>query len=162
MVAFDARIELVGARQERRTVRLEDFFVAPEVDLRRENDLQPGELLTAIMLPPQPAGARSVHIKQGETDSFDWPIADVAVALDLAGDGTCRKAAIVLGAAAPVPHRAKSAEAALIGAPIDDSKATAAAKAALTDAMPLSKNDYKLPVFQTLIRRALLAASRQG
>ena len=42
---------------------------------------------------------------------FDWPIADVAVLVDRDPDGICRKGLDRLGAAAPVPHRAKAAEA---------------------------------------------------
>ena len=96
------------------------------------------------------------HLKQGETDSFDWPLADVAVVLDLGQDGTCKSASIVLGAAAPVPHRATSAESVLVGKRIDEAVAAAAGRAALAGATPLAKNAYKLPLFETLVRRAIL------
>ena len=100
-----------------------------------------------------------MHLKQGEKESFDWPIADVAVLLDCDPGGVCRQASVVLGAAAPVPHRAKAAEAALLGKPIDEQSARAAAHAAIAGAAPLSKNAYKLPIFETLVRRAILAAA---
>ena len=64
-----------------------------------------------------------VHVRQGEKDSFDWPLADVAVALDVDAAGICRRAAVILGAAAPVPHRAKTAEAVLTGKRIDENMA---------------------------------------
>ena len=99
-----------------------------------------------------------MHLKQGEKDSFDWPVADVAVLLDRDPAGICTKASIVLGSAAPVPHRAKGAEALLIGKPIQEPIARAAAQAAIAGAAPLSKNAYKLPIFETLVRRAILAA----
>jgi xanthine dehydrogenase YagS FAD-binding subunit len=137
---------------------LEDFFVPPERDLQRENDLRPQEILTAIRLPKQPPTLRIAHVRQGEKDSFDWPLADVAVALDIAPDGVCKRAAIILGAAAPVPHRAKTAEAALTGKRIDKIAAADAGRVALDGATPLSKNDYKLPLFETLVRRAILKA----
>jgi xanthine dehydrogenase YagS FAD-binding subunit len=162
LVAFDASIELARAGGAKRIVRLEDFFLLPEVDMHRENDLKPGEILTAILLPPQMEGARSVHLKLGEKEAFDWPVADVAAVLETAAEGTCRRASVVLGAAAPVPYRAKQAEAALTGKPIDDQVARSAAHAALAGAAPLSKNAYKLPIFETLVRRAILAAAGQG
>jgi xanthine dehydrogenase YagS FAD-binding subunit len=137
---------------------LEDFFGPPDRDIHRENDLKPHEILTAIRLPPLPASIRMAHLKLGEKESFDWPLADVAVVLDVDPDGLCRSAAVVLGAAAPVPHRAKAAEAALVGKRIDEAIATQAAHAALDGARPLSKNAYKLPLFETLVRRALLKA----
>jgi xanthine dehydrogenase YagS FAD-binding subunit len=159
LVAFGAKLELTDKAGAKRVVKLEDFFLLPEVDIQRENDLKPGEIITAVLLPPQPETTRSVHIKHGEMESFDWSIADVAVVIDLA-NGACRKAAIVLGAAAPVPHRAKAAEAALTGKTIDEAVARAAAHAALQGAAPLTKNGYKLPLFETLVRRAILAAAQ--
>jgi len=159
LVALGASVVLTDVKATRRIVRLEDFFVRPETDIQRENDLRPGELLTSILLPPLAPGARSVHLHQGEKDSFDWPIADVAVVLDIGTDRVCRSAAIVLGAAAPMPHRARAAEAALIGNSIDEKVARAAGRAALTGAAPLTQNAYKLPIFETLVRRAILAAN---
>jgi xanthine dehydrogenase YagS FAD-binding subunit len=159
LVALGATVEISGPRGIARQVLLENFFVSPELDLQRENDLQPQEILTAIRLPKPSPGLRTAHLKQGEKDSFDWPIADVAIALDLNGDGTCKTAAIILGAAAPVPHRAKAAEVVLVGRRLDESVAAEAGRAALDGATPLSKNAYKLPLFETLVRRAIQKAT---
>jgi hypothetical protein len=41
---------------------------------------------------------------------------------------------------------------------VTEELAHAAARAATQGAVPLSKNGYKLPVFETLVRRAVLAA----
>jgi len=158
LVALGATVELTNAAGAGRRVLLEDFFVAPGSDIQRENDLKPHEILTAILLPPLPASLRMAHLKQGERDSFDWPLADVAAVLDLDQEGVCRRAGIILGAAAPVPHRARAAEAALTGRRIDDSVARDAGRAALDGATPLAKNAYKLPLFEVLVRRAILAA----
>ena len=158
LVALGATVEILNATGAVRRVLLEDFFMPPDRDIQRENDLKPQEILTAIRLPPLPASARMAQMKQGEKDSFDWPLADVAVVLDLAPDGICKHAAIILGAAAPVPHRAKTVEAALAGRRIDENTAKAAGHAALDGATPLAKNAYKLPLFETLVRRAILKA----
>ncbi len=158
LVALDATVELTDAAGATRQLALEDFFVPPERDLQRENDLKPREILTAIRLPKLSPGLRLAHVRQGEKDSFDWPLADVAVALDVDQDGGCQRAAIILGTAAPVPHRAKTAEAALTGKRIDEDAAAEAGRAALDGATPLSKNAYKLPLFETLVRRAILKA----
>ncbi|MGD0421554.1 MAG: FAD binding domain-containing protein [Xanthobacteraceae bacterium] len=161
LVALDTTVELTDANGGTRQLPLEDFFVPPDRDLQRENDLRPQEILTAIRLPRLSPGQRAVHVRQGEKDSFDWPLADVAVALDLARDGTCKRAAIILGAVAPVPHRAKTAEAALTGKRIDESSAAEAGRAALDGATPLSRNVYKLPLLEILVRRAILKAAAQ-
>jgi xanthine dehydrogenase YagS FAD-binding subunit len=162
LVAFGAKLELASAGGASRIVPLNEFLVPPEVDMQRENDLKPGEVLVAIRLPPRAEGVRSAHLKQGEKEAFDWPIADVAAVLEIASDGVCRGASIVLGAAAPTPHRASAASAALIGRSINDATARAAGRAALTGAVPLTKNAYKLPIFETLVRRTILAAASQA
>jgi xanthine dehydrogenase YagS FAD-binding subunit len=161
LLAFGASVELVGAAGANRVVRLENFFLLPETDIQRENDLRPDEVLIAIRLPAQEKNARSAHLKQGDKEAFDWPVADVAVVLEMAPDSVCRNASIVLGAAAPVPYRAQAAEIALIGKPINDDVARQAGHAALAGAAPLTKNAYKLPIFEALVRRAVLAAANQ-
>jgi xanthine dehydrogenase YagS FAD-binding subunit len=162
LVALGATIELTNAQGAVRRVLLEEFFVPPERDIERENDLRAHEILTAILLPRMKTGVRMAHLKQGEKDSFDWSLADVAVVLDLDSTGRCEHAAIVLGAAAPVPYRAKGAEAALVGKRLERDVAEQAANAALKDATPLAKNAYKVPLFATLVRRAILKAIGQA
>ena len=157
LVAMNASIELVGG-DGARTVRLEEFFTPPEVDVRRENSLRENEVLTQIQIPALPAGARSAYIKQGEKESFDWPVAEVAVVLSRDGE-VCREVSIVLGAAAPVPRRAREAEDALRGKRVDATTARDAARAALRGATPLAMNHYKLPIFEAIITRTILAAA---
>ena len=159
LVALGAGITLTDARGQNRKLPLEQFFIAPETDIERENDLRPNEILTAIHLPLLPGTARSVHVKLSEKGSFDWPVADVAVVLELGQDRRCQRASVVLGAAAPVPYRARAAEAVLVGRSIDASVAEATGRAGLNGATPLAKNAYKLPIFAVLIRRAVLKAS---
>lgn len=158
LVALGAIVELVNAEGGVRRVLLEDFFVAPANDVQRENDLKPQEILTAIELPAIPSGTRMAHCRQSEKDAFDWPLADVAAVLDMSADGRCRRAAIILGAAAPMPHRAKAAEAVLSGRHLDAAAATQAGRAALEGATPLSQNTYKVPLFEVLVRRSILQA----
>lgn len=160
LVALGAEIALANADGASRQVALDSFFIGPLTDVQRENDLRPQEILTTIIIPPLPPGARMAHLRQGERESMDWPLAEVAVVLDIDESGQCRQASIVLGAAAPVPYRARGAEDALRGQLIDEAVARQAAQAALARATPLSKNAYKIPLFETLIRRAILAAAK--
>ena len=157
LVALGGRVELTSAKGKRE-VALESFFVTPDEDVSRENRIAPGELITEIRVPAPAAGARSAYWKQTEKDSFDWPIAEVAVSLEMDGQ-TCRRASVVLGAAAPVPYRARGAEAALAGKTVDEATARAAARAAMEGARPLSQNGYKVPVFETVVRRTILLAA---
>jgi len=159
LVALRARLDIAGPDGARRDVLLEDFLLSPGQDVQRENTLAAHEVVTSIILPPPAPGARMAYVKQAERAAFDWPLADVAVVLDVDAAGICRYAAIILGAAAPVPHRARVAEAALRGARIDDDVAREAASDALAGAEKLSGNGYKLQLFEALVRRAILQAA---
>jgi xanthine dehydrogenase YagS FAD-binding subunit len=156
LIALGARVELTG-KKGKREVLLERFFVRPEEDVFHENSIEKDELLTEIRVPAV-SGANSAYMKLGEKESFDWPIAEVAVAINQSA-GSITKASVILGAAAPVPWRAKAAETALVGKPINEQSAAAAAQAALEGAAPLSGNAYKLPIFEAVVRRTILAAA---
>ena len=156
LVALGARVAIAGKRA--REVELGRFFVAPETDLTREVDLQPGELITHVIVPAAPANLRTAYTKQVAKQSFDWPLVDVAVALVMDGR-ICRKATIVLGAVAPTPRRASEAEKALAGATVDVIAAGEAARLALAGATPLRHNDHKVPILQVVLARTILAAA---
>jgi xanthine dehydrogenase YagS FAD-binding subunit len=145
LVALGASLKLRTAKAER-LMAAEQFFSSQ--DVRRENVLAPGELITEVRVP---AGAPSAYTKLMEKQSFDWPLAEAAVVLGKAPR-------IVLGAAAPVPWRAVAAEQAIAGRRIDAALAAAAAKLAVAGARPLSKNGYKLQLLEVAVRRTLLAA----
>jgi len=157
LVAYGASVKLRGKKGER-TLPLEQFFTLPEKDVTRENVLAPDELIVEVRVPATTAATRAAYHKQVEKESFDWPLADVAVVLEMSGR-TCKKASVVLGAAAPVPWRAKSSEAILGGRTIDEHAAEAAANAAMQGTTPLAKNGYKLPIFRAIVRRTILAAA---
>ena len=156
LVALGARVAIAGKRA--REVELASFFVAPETDLGREVDLQPGELITGVTVPAAPANLRTAYTKQVAKQSFDWPLVDVAVALVMDGR-TCRGATIVLGAVAPTPRRATEAERVLAGAAVDVIAAGRAARAASAGATPLAGNDHKVPILETVLARTILAAA---
>ncbi|HTS85834.1 MAG TPA: FAD binding domain-containing protein [Usitatibacter sp.] len=160
LVALGARLEIAAPGGARRDVALEDFLVGPERDIHRENELAAGQIVVAIHLPGPSGSGHSAHVRASEVASFDWPIADVAVMLDLLANGICRRASIVLGSAAPVPWRAHGAESALEGKRVNAALAAAAGREAVADARPLSHNAHKVPIFEALVRGAILAAAR--
>ena len=158
LLAYGATVTLEGADRNARTVKLGDFLLAPDARRAHDADIRPGEILTAVRIPSPSPDARSGYHKQTERDSYDWPICDVAVVLRLDGE-IVREATIVLGWVAPTPRVAPDAARALIGKRVSDETARAAAKAAVAGATPLSKNAYKLPVLETVIRRTILTTA---
>ena len=152
LIALDAVLTITNGKTSRE-VKAEDFFVVPEKDLLHENVLQPGDLITSVRVPAS-VGLRTGYLKQVAKESFDWPLAVAAVSVQLDGN-TVSRASVILGAAAPVPMRAKAAEAALVGKPFTIESIRAAAKASITGATPLSQNAFRLPIFEVTVRRAL-------
>ena len=159
LLGMDAQVELTSKRGKR-MVAMGEFYVPPEKSVVNETVVQPGELITSILVPAPEPGTRSAYQKYGEKESFDWPIADAGVVLVMDG-ARCRKASVVLGVAAPTPIRSKEAEAVLIGKTIDEATARAAGKAAMLHATPLSQNGYKTQLFETAIYRTVLLAAGQ-
>lgn len=153
LTALGATVHLAGPKK-RRAVDIEDFFVDSDTDVKRENVRRDDEIITHVELAPLGDEWTSVYAKQGHKESFDWPIADVAIAARVK-EKTCSEARIVLGAAAPVPLRARAAEARVRGQALTADVRSAAARAALNGATPLSDNAYKVPVFEAVVRRLL-------
>ena len=158
-LALDAMIE-IASRAGRRTLPIGDFFVSPsKMEDLGENVLRPGEIVTAVTLPsPRREGDGdlvSFHIKQGQRESYDWAIVDVAVAARRSADGALSDVRIAMGAVAPTPIRATAAEDALSGSNGGDDAIRAAARIAVQSATPLSRNAYKVPMLEAVVRRTI-------
>lgn len=158
LLAYDAKVHLTLVGGSSRTLSLADFLIPPSMTHDRDTIIADGELLTHISVPPLPRNTRSAYHKQTERDSYDWPICDVAVVLQMNG-GTVAAAKIVMGSVAPTPRRALASEQMLVGQELNESVAAAAARAAVQDATPLTKNVYKVTVLETVVRRTILAAA---
>ena len=158
LLALGATVTVVGATGKR-VIPLNSFFTLPtEGNIRRENVLQNDDIITEIFVPASSLAAKSTYLKFKERESLDFALASAAVALRLGPNSTVRAARIVLGGVAPIPWRVPAAEKFLIGKKLDKDVLSEAGKIALADAKPLAKNAYKIPLTQTLVRRALAKA----
>lgn len=155
LLSLGAKVNITGPSGER-TIPLEEFYILPEVDHEKESVLEPGELVTAIFLPPMSEGWRSSYRKVRERGSWDFALVSVALAIRSEG-GRAREARIVLGGVAPIPWRSKTAEEALTGRRIDGGRARRVGEAAVENAEPLDHNAYKIPLVKGAVEEALLA-----
>jgi xanthine dehydrogenase YagS FAD-binding subunit len=158
LIAHGACVDVTSEDGHTRTVALKDFLLAPDASRDRDAAIEPGEVLTRVGIPPPPPGMRSAYHKQTERESYDWPICDVAVVLEMRGE-IVSQASIVLGWVAPIPRRAVRSENILRGQNVTDRLAREAARAAVAGATPLSRNAYKVQVLETIVRRTILAAA---
>lgn len=157
LMAYEARAEIAGAGGTK-TVPVEKFFVLPEQDITRETILEPGEVVTSILLPPPGKGLRSSYRKVRARGSWDFALAGVALALRFS-EGKVAGARIVLSGAAPIPWRSPDAEDAITGRLLDEATVARAAAAAMKAARPLQHNEYKIDLFKGLLAEELAACA---
>ncbi len=157
LVALGASVSVVGA-DGKRVIPLDKFFTLPNENIRRENTLRNDEIITQIHVPASSVAARSTYLKFKERESMDFAMASVAAAVQLGGNNAVAQVRLVLGGVAPIPWRTPEAEQFLIGKTLSADVLAEAARLALKGAQPLEKNGYKVPLAQTLVRRALAKA----
>ena len=155
-VALEARMVIRGAAGER-VVPAEQFFVGPSGDITRMNVLEPGELLTAVRLPAEWAGARFYFEKVADRGAWDFALVSVAAAL-FVDAGTIHRVRIACGGVACVPHRMHRVEELIAGRAHNEETAELAGRAAVEGASPLRFNGFKVPLLRNLVRRAIREA----
>jgi xanthine dehydrogenase YagS FAD-binding subunit len=121
-----------------------------------ETILEPGELITAVGLPPPNPAERTTYRKVRDRSSYAFALVSVAAAVEL-DDHAIVSARLALGGVAPKPWRARRAEEALRGQPATEATFLTAADAELADARPLTGNAFKVE----LTRRTLVAVLGQ-
>jgi xanthine dehydrogenase YagS FAD-binding subunit len=151
MRALDATVETVNAHGETRAIAIADFHLLPGRTPQLETALVPGEIITAVTLPPPPPGAQ-IYRKVRDRASYAFALVSVAAIVERSG-GRIRAARLAFGGLAPKPWRVPPAEETLAGASIGAGAFDAAATAVLDGSRGYGGNDFKIP----LTRRTLLA-----
>ncbi|HEX6540859.1 MAG TPA: xanthine dehydrogenase family protein subunit M [Ktedonobacterales bacterium] len=158
LIALDASVAIEGP-QGSRTLPVAELLAPPTPDDRIEYRLRPGEIITEIRLPAQPANAHGVYLKAMDRQAWAFALVSAAAHLTI-DDGVVTRARLVLGGVANVPRRVTAAEQLIEGQALTPALAAQAAEQALAGAQPLAHNGYKVPMVRELARRALLAAAK--
>lgn len=156
LCAFDAGLSIRGPSGER-TVSLEEFFALPAEDRRTENTLGSHELILSISVPAHPPETRSIYLKAMDRAAFSFALVAVAAVVRLSPERRIGHARIVLGGVAPIPWRARAAEAVLLGQEATRERIRDAAAAAVAGAVPLRLNAWKITLARALVERSLNA-----
>lgn len=151
LAALDAVVHLDG-RGGARTLPFTELHRLPGEHPEFDTVLEPGELITAIELPPLSFAANSTYRKVRDRASYAFALVSIAAALEIEG-GVINDVRIALGGVAHKPWRASKAEAALRGGPATEEAFLAAAVAEMADAAPLRDNGFKI----ALTKRTLVA-----
>ncbi len=154
LIALDAKVKVAGASGSR-TIGLDQFFVSPDKSVTTETALQPGEILTDVLLPAPAAGQVSAYRKVRARGSWDFALAGIALAVS-SKLGKVERARVVLSGVAPVPWRSPEVEKAITGQRLDAKTVAAAAAASVKGASPLAYNGYKVSLVRGIVEEALL------
>ena len=159
LTALDAYVEVLGSNGTR-SLPIADLYRLPGTTPHLEFTLQPGEMITAIVVPKTPAGRRSTYHKIRDRESYAFALASAAVALDMNGDRV-RRAHVALGGVATKPWRTVAAEQLLVGQRLTPETALAAGRAALQGARPGRLNGYKIELGARTVADALMIAAER-
>jgi len=156
LTALEATVELRGPKGER-SVPIHDFYLLPGTTPQRETVLEPGEIVTAVTLPP-PVGA-SLYLKLRDRAAYEFALASAAIVMKLDG-GRIRGVRVAMGGVGAKPWRSLEAEKELQGKAPDAATFRRAAEAALKDARPQSENGFKVELARRCLVRALTLSTR--
>ena len=146
MRVLDATVETVKPDGARRGIPMAEFHRLPGDTPHIETALEPGELVTAVTLPP-PVGGRQIYHKTRDRASYAFALVSVAAVVQR--DGTGR---VALGGVAHKPWRVEAAEAAL------PQGARPAMTAILAGARPTNENAFKVILAERVLASVLAEA----
>lgn len=156
LIACGASVRLASRDGGERDVPAEDFFLG-----LMETAARPNELVTAIVLPPQPEGARGAYVKYA-LRPLDFAIVGVAVRVVVGANGAITDARIGLNGSANRSQRATAAERALLDQAPSAELLAEAGELAARDSDPLDEVDasaaYRRRCVAVYVRRALETA----
>lgn len=149
--ALDAVVEVATSDGQSRDIAIADFHRLPGDTPERENQLSPGEVITAVRLPPPPGGSHAYR-KVRDRASYAFALVSVAAVVEMA-DGAFASVALAFGGLAHKPWRDEAVEKCLVGERPSQALFDRAADILLKDARGWGHNDFKIP----LVRRTLAA-----
>lgn len=153
LIVLEAKMVVKTAKGER-VIDAEKYFVAPAVDITHMTVLKPEELLVAIRIPGKWAGAKFYFEKVADRKVWDFPLVNVASALKLK-DGMIDACRVACGGVSAVPRFVSVVEEVVKGSAQDEETAELAGKTATHGARPVTFNQYKIPLMENLVKRAI-------
>jgi len=157
LIALNAEAT-IASKDGRHSVPVDKFFTGLGDP---PNVLGSGEMVAEIHIPVSSPNTFSAFLKESFRGSIEFGIANVAVALTFnPSDGICKAARIALSSVTCAPVNAQKAARLLEGKKIDAELAAEAAKAAVSEAGPISSIwtsvYHRRNVIQSLVKKAII------
>jgi len=160
LLTLDAEVEISGAGGTRR-LPLAQLYTNDGMNRIR---LGHGELLTAVYVPARMAGRRGTYHKLRIRNAIDYPLAGVAVCLDVDAQGICRDVRLAIAAVNPAPLLVPEAQQWLVGQKHSPELTERVARAVIRTGKPLTTSAstpvYRREMLRVFTRRALEEAWR--
>ncbi|UPK07115.1 xanthine dehydrogenase family protein subunit M [Bradyrhizobium sp. 170] len=158
MQALDAKVETVNRQGETKVIPIAEFYRLPGNTPEIETSLKPGEIITAVTLPPAPPGVQ-LYRKVRDRASYAFALVSVAAIVD-SNRGRIRSARLAFGGLAPKPWRSARAEQCLANAPSTTTTFNSTAAAVLEGARGFGGNDFKMPLTRRTLHSVLAEMTR--
>jgi xanthine dehydrogenase YagS FAD-binding subunit len=158
MRALDARVETINRQGETKVIPIAEFYRLPGNTPEIETSLKPGEIITAVMLPPPPPGVQ-VYRKVRDRASYAFALVSVAAIVD-STRGQIRAARLAFGGLAHRPWRVAQAEQRLVNATANSTTFSVAADVVLEGARGFGGNDFKIPLTRRTLHSVLAETTR--
>lgn len=160
MAALEAVIHIEGPTGKR-AVPIGEFHLLPGDTPQRETVLEPGELITDVVLPKPSAGSKSLYLKLRDRQSYEFALASAAVIVTVDG-GRISRARVAMGGVGTKPWRSPEAEAALAGRPPTRESFQKAADVLLQGATPRAGNAFKVELSRRCLVHALTLVTQNA
>ncbi len=161
LAALDAVVKVQNQTGAERSIAFADYHRLPGDAPQKDNNLNHGELITAIEIPKNNFAAKSYYLKVRDRASYAFALVSVAAALET--DGNAIKAVrVAMGGVSHKPWRALEAERYLVGKAATQTNFNRAAEAEMRQAKPLEHNKFKIELGKRMIVRALQTAMNGG
>ncbi|TCJ19595.1 xanthine dehydrogenase family protein subunit M [Flaviaesturariibacter flavus] len=157
LVSLGASVQVSGPKGDRR-IPFEDFHRLPGNTPEKDNNLERGELITAIEIPDHPFRQTVHYLKVRDRASYAFALVSVAAALHLQGD-RIQDVRLAMGGVAHKPWRLGEAERFLKGKPATPANFRKAAALAMKGAKGYGQNNFKLKLAPNSIVEALTIAA---
>lgn len=157
LAALDAVVNVQGANGQARSIPFTDYHRLPGDTPQKDNNLNPGELITSIEIPKNNFADKSYYLKVRDRASYAFALVSVAAALETNGN-TIKQVRIAMGGVSHKPWRAMAAEKFLVGKTATEANFKQAAENEMQTAKPFEHNKFKVELGARAIVRALTQA----
>lgn len=154
MRVLDAKVVTQLPDGTSRTLSLDEFYRLPENTPNIETNLQSGELITHIILPPPISGLQT-YDKVRDRASYAFALVSLAAIIDIDDKGNLATARLAFGGIGVMPWRNTAVEALLMSSKGERAAIIQAAEILLNDAKTTEKNAFKAPLTKRLIIQAI-------